>query len=68
MLESLFIKIAGVQACSFIKKRLEHRCFPVNTAKFLKAAILKTSVNGCFSVSAHGLWSKYSKCKAFLWV
>ena len=32
MLESLFIKIARVQACSFIKKRLE--CFPVNTEIF----------------------------------
>ena len=66
MLESLFIKIAGVQACSFIKKRLEHRCFPVNTAKFLRTAILKASANGCFCVSAHGLWSKYGKRKAFL--
>ena len=66
MLESLFIKISGVQASSFIKKRLEHRCFPVNTVKFLRTAILKTSANGCFCVSGHGLWSKYSKCKAFL--
>ena len=22
--------------CNFIKKRLQHRCFPVNIAKFLK--------------------------------
>ena len=30
MLESLFIGI------NFIKKRIEHRCFPVNIAKFLR--------------------------------
>ena len=27
MLESIFNKIAGLQACSFIKKRLQHRYF-----------------------------------------
>ena len=36
------------QACIFIKKRLQHRCFPVNTAEFLGTPILKTSANGCF--------------------
>ena len=33
VLESLFNKAAGHKACNFIKKRLQHRCFPVNTAK-----------------------------------
>ena len=41
MLESLFDKVAGLQDCSFIKRRLQHRCFPVNTANFLRTAILK---------------------------
>ena len=26
-----------LKACNFIKKRLQHRCFPVKFAKFLKA-------------------------------
>ena len=34
VLESLFNKVADLKA-SIIKKRLEHRCFPVNVAKFL---------------------------------
>ena len=34
---------AGLQTCNFIKKRLQHRCFLVNIAKFWR-----TSVNGCF--------------------
>ena len=38
MLESLFNKVAGLKACNFIKKRLQHRCFPVNIAKFLRTS------------------------------
>ena len=41
VLESLLNKAAGVQACNFIKKRLQHGCFPVKFAKFLRAPILK---------------------------
>ena len=33
-LESLFNKVAGFKACHFIKKGFQHRCFPVNIAKF----------------------------------
>ena len=36
MLESIFKKAAGLKACNFIKKRLQHRCFPVNFAKYLR--------------------------------
>ena len=35
VLESLFNKVAGLQICNFIKKRLQSRCFLVNFAKFL---------------------------------
>ena len=41
MLESLFNKVAGLQAWKFVKKRLQHSFFPVNNAKSLKAFILK---------------------------
>ena len=34
LLESIFNKVAALQACIFIKKRLKHKCFPVNIAKF----------------------------------
>ena len=30
----------GVQACKFIKKRIQHWCFPVNNAKFLRTTFL----------------------------
>ena len=41
MLECLFNKVAGLQACIFIKKRLQHRCFPVNIVKLLRTPIRK---------------------------
>ena len=40
MLLSLFSKVAGLQACIFVKKRLQDRCFPLNIAKFLGTSIL----------------------------
>ena len=40
---SIFIgKDLSFQACSCIKKRLQHRCLPLNIAKFLRTPILKT--------------------------
>ena len=41
MLEFLFDKFAGLPANNFITKRLQHRFFPVNIAKFLKTSILR---------------------------
>ena len=41
VLQSLFKKVAGLKACKFIKKRPQHRCFPVNIAKCLRLRILK---------------------------
>ena len=37
----LFNKVAGLQVCNFIKKRLQHNCFPVKFVKFLRTHILK---------------------------
>ena len=47
-MESLFNKVAGLQATNFIKKRLQHKCFPVNTAKFLRTPSLKEGENDKF--------------------
>ena len=40
VLGSPFNRLAGLKACNFLKKRLRHRCFPVDFAKFLKTLIL----------------------------
>ena len=42
MLKSLFTKVVGLKACSFIKTRLQHRYFPVKFTKFLKTRNLKS--------------------------
>ena len=41
VLESLFDKAAGLKTRKFIKKRPQHRCFPVKFGTFLKTSILK---------------------------
>ena len=33
-----FNKVAGLKVCTFIKNRFQRRCFPMNIAKFLRAA------------------------------
>ena len=38
-----FANFTDLQAFNFIKKRLQHRCFPVKFAKFLRRPILKNS-------------------------
>ena len=38
VLESLYNKVAGLQACKFTKKRLQQNYFAINIAKFLITA------------------------------
>ena len=39
-MESPFNRFAGFKTCNVLKKELQHRCFPVNIAKFLRMPIL----------------------------
>ena len=41
--ESLFNKVAGLRVRKFIKKRFQHRCFPVNFAKFLRPLFVQNT-------------------------
>ena len=43
MCSSLSNTLAGLQACDFIKKRPQYRCFPANIAKFLRTSVLKNT-------------------------
>ena len=38
-LKNLAIFTGKLQACNFIKNRLQYRCFPLNIAKFLRTPI-----------------------------
>ena len=39
----LFNKVAGLRPATLIKKRLWHRCFPLNFAKFLRTPLLENT-------------------------
>ena len=38
-----FNKVAGLMSATILKKRLWHRCFPVNFAKFLRTPLLQNA-------------------------
>ena len=44
-LESVFNKVPDLRTCNFLKKRLQHRFFPVNFAKHLWKKYLWTSAS-----------------------
>ena len=58
-LESVFNKVRDLQACAFIKMRIQHRCFPVNIAKISGTPILKKICERFFlllySIQIYGL-------------
>ena len=59
MLELLFNKVTGLEVYNFIKKRIQHRFFLVNIAKFLRELILKNISNGSFCTSNHKVSNRY---------
>ena len=72
---SLFL--IKLQTCNFIKKRLQHRYFPVKFAKFLTTSILKNICEWLLLNFAY--WCHYSAkhtskinlvalCSVFLWI
>ena len=49
VLEPLFNIVASQKACNFTKKRLTHRCFPVNIAIFLRTVFFYRASLGAAS-------------------
>ena len=43
-----FKEVVDLQTCNLIKKRLQHRCFPVNILKSTEHLFWRTYSNGCF--------------------
>ena len=63
VLESLFNKVSDLKAFKFIKKRLQHKCFPVNIAKFSRAKFLKNSSGGHFCLyKKMARWTNFETC------
>ena len=50
VMESLFNKVARQKTRHFIKKKPEHRCFPVKFAKFLGALFSQNTSSGFFCI------------------
>ena len=47
--QSLFFnKVAGLRPATLLKKKLWHRCLPVNFEKFLRTPFLQNISGGCF--------------------
>ena len=49
---AIFTIFAGLQACIFIKKRLQHRCFPVNIENTYSEKQLRTAASITFPNSS----------------
>ena len=43
-----FNKVAGLRPATLLKKRLRHRCYPVDFPKFLRTPSLQNTPGGCF--------------------
>ena len=46
-------KVACPERATLLKKRLWHKCFPMNFAKFLRTPFHRTPLNDCFSTIQH---------------
>ena len=51
----LYQSVASLRPATLLKKRLWHRCFPVNFAKFLRTPFFQNTSGGCF-------------CNRFFWI
>ena len=65
MFESLFNKVAGVEACNFILKRFQLRCFPVNIVKFFKNISFYRTSPVAVSVLSKLTLTRFSKNSSF---
>ena len=54
-----FNKLADLRLATLFKKRLRHRCFQVDFAKFLRTPFLQTICSGCFWKLFHTTPKKY---------
>ena len=69
--QSLFFnKVAGLRAATLSKKRLWHRCFPGNLAKFFKNSFFyrtpQVAVSALPEAAANQMSSFYKKCNTVL--
>ena len=59
MPESFLNKVAGLSPATLLKKRLWHRCFPLNFAKFSRTPFLQNSSGDCFCTLSREIIGHY---------
>ena len=60
--QSLFFnKVAGLGPAFCLKKRIWHRCFPVNFVKFFRTPFLQTPFGDCFFIKLFFLNARIEK-------
>ena len=60
VLSIFFNKVAGLRSATLLKKKLWHRCFPVNFAKFLRTPFVQnTSTSGRLSYKERRCQTKF---------
>ena len=63
--ESFFNKVAGLKGYNFILKKLEHRCFPVNFARFSRTTSLQNTFK-LLHCTKNDFFSKCDQIRSFL--
>ena len=51
-----FSKVAGLMSATLLKKRLWHRCFPVNFAKFLRTSFSQNTSGRLLLILLTDIW------------
>ena len=60
VLESLFNKVAGLQVCNVIKKRLQQKCVLVKFTKLLRTPFLQNTSGRLLPLFAVSFWEIFS--------
>ena len=71
MPESLFNKVAGLRSATLLKKRLWHRCFPVNFAKFQRTPFLQNASGRlllCKYTTGYEVYIKLSRWRGYTFI
>ena len=61
VLKNFAIFTEKLQACSFIKNRIQHRCFPPNIAKFWRTSARWAAASVLSLTKSNNLWTCYEQ-------
>ena len=62
-----FNKVVGLQPATLLKKRLRHKCFRANLAKFSRTPFLQNTTDGCFYSGSYVTDSPFTRMYMVQW-